>query len=480
MSVADRAIPYAAIRTVADMKALLTLAEAESKRPKDQQRFRTLIIDTVDAYQRIVIQEYLVANKKDMMSGWVDWGFLDAEMTELVARLSNLTMNVVVNLHVKPTKVGGSDDGDGGYLVQGPKLKGDFKDQIAAEFDLVGFMETGWEAVDGKRVLARYIQWEPSPDKPIAGDRSGQLLGKTPVTFTDEDYLGLLRPMQAYLDKMKAGSVIVEVETPAPVEPVAVAKGGPVGTVAKAATPAKAAPTKGAAKPAPAPLPEGAEDIEPTKLRQAIARRMSESKRNAPHFYVSVDIDAGKLLALLARINKAKAHVSVNDLLVKALALAAAKHTNVNAAYIDDKVRHFKRIDVGIAVATENGLLSPAILDCADKPVVKISQESKDLAERARSGHLKPEEYGGGTITLSNLGMYGITSFLAIINPPQALIVSVGRAADRVVVKAGKPAVGKVMTAWAAADHRVLDGAEVAQFMATFRELVEDPGRLSA
>jgi hypothetical protein len=252
MSVADRAIPYAAIRTVADMKALLTLAEAESKRPKDQQRFQTLIIDTLDAYQRIVIQEYLVANKKSMMSGWVDWGFLDAEMTELVARLSNLTMNIVCNLHVKDSKVGGSDDGDGGYLVKAPKLKGDFKDQVAAEFDLVGFMETGWEAVDGKRVLARYIQWEASPDKPIAGDRSGQLLGKTSVTFTEEDYLGLLRPMKAYLDKMKAGSVIAEVETPDPVEPVAVAKGGPVGTVAKAATPA---PTAGAAKPAPAAPP---------------------------------------------------------------------------------------------------------------------------------------------------------------------------------------------------------------------------------
>jgi pyruvate dehydrogenase E2 component (dihydrolipoamide acetyltransferase) len=252
----------------------------------------------------------------------------------------------------------------------------------------------------------------------------------------------------------------------------------PAAAPAAARAAAKDAPeTK--AKPAPAPLPEGAEDIEPTKLRQAIARRMSESKRNAPHFYVSVDIDADKLLALRARINKRKAHVSVNDLLVKALALAAVKHANVNAAYIDDKVRHFKRIDVGIAVATENGLLSPAILDCADKPVVKISEDSKDLAERARSGHLKPEEYGGGTITLSNLGMYGITSFLAIINPPQALIVSVGTAADRVVVKAGKPAVGRVITAWAAADHRVLDGAEVAQFMATFRELVEDPGRLS-
>jgi pyruvate dehydrogenase E2 component (dihydrolipoamide acetyltransferase) len=206
---------------------------------------------------------------------------------------------------------------------------------------------------------------------------------------------------------------------------------------------------------------------------------MSESKRNAPHFYVSVDIDADKLLALRARINKGKAHVSVNDLLVKALALAAVEHPNVNTAYIGDKVRHFKRVDVGIAIATENGLLSPAILDCAGKTVLKISEESTDLTARARSGHLKPEEYGGGTITLSNLGMYGITSFLAIINPPQALIVSVGAAADQVVVKAGKPAVGKVLIAWAAADHRVLDGAEVAQFMATFRELVEDPRHLS-
>ena len=206
---------------------------------------------------------------------------------------------------------------------------------------------------------------------------------------------------------------------------------------------------------------------------------MSESKRNAPHFYVSVDIDADKLLALRKRFNAKGAQVSVNDLLIKAMALAAGEHPNVNSAYIEDRVRRFKRIDVGIAVATENGLLSPAVLDCAAKDIDTISKESRDLAERARSGHLKPEEYGGGTITLSNLGMYGIDQFLAILNPPQALIVSVGAAADRVVVKAAKPGVAKVMTAWAAADHRVLDGAEVAQFMATFRELVEDPGRLN-
>src|ERR1017187_2965458 len=135
MSVADRAIPYAAITSLADMKTLLTPAEEESKRPKDQQRFQTLVIDTLDPSQRIVIQEYLKANKKASMSGWQDRGHLEAEMTELVARLSGVSMNVVVNLHVKDTKVGGSDDGDGGILVKSPKLKGDLRDQIAAEFD---------------------------------------------------------------------------------------------------------------------------------------------------------------------------------------------------------------------------------------------------------------------------------------------------------------------------------------------------------
>src|ERR1700682_2377405 len=249
-----------------------------------------------------------------------------------------------------------------------------------------------------------------------------------------------------------------------------------VAPTSAATAPSTSAPA--AVTPPSAPLPEGATEIEPTRLRQAIARRMSESKRNAPHFYVSVDIAVDKLLALRKRLNAKGAQVSVNDLLIKAMALAAVEHPNVNSAYVDDRVRRFDRVDVGIAVSTESGLLSPAILDLSSKDVLKISNESRDLAERARSGHLRADEYGGGTITLSNLGMYGIDQFLAIINPPQALIVSVGVAADRVVVKSGRPGVAKVMTAWAAADHRVLDGAEVAQFMATLRELVEDPRRL--
>jgi len=241
MSVADRAIPYAAIKSTADMKALLDMAEVEAKRAKAERRFETLIIDTLDAYQRMVIQEYLKSTKKASMSGWQDWGHLDAEMTELVARLSGIPMNIVVNLHVKDTKVGGADDGEGGILVKMPKLKGDLKDQIAAEFDLVGFMETGWEAIDGKRQLARYIQWEPTPDKPILKDRSGQLPKKTPVAFSDEDYNVLLRPLKLAQGKLIEGVVVAELAQEAPVEPTKVAKGGPVtGSVAKVATTTKA------------------------------------------------------------------------------------------------------------------------------------------------------------------------------------------------------------------------------------------------
>jgi hypothetical protein len=237
------------------MKALLDLAEAEAKRPKDQRRFETLIIDTLDAYQRTVIQAYLKANRKPAMSGWQDWGHLDAQMNELVGRLNGLPMNVVINLHVKDTKVGGDDDGTGGYLVKSPKLKGDLKDQIAAEFDLVGYMESGWEAVEGKRTLVRYIQWEPSPDKPILKDRSGMLPAKTPVNFSEEDYQGLLRPLQKAQQALKDSEVVVEVETDAAPEPVPAAKGGPVGSGAKAATPKKAAAAPAAKAPRPAVPP---------------------------------------------------------------------------------------------------------------------------------------------------------------------------------------------------------------------------------
>ena len=287
MSVADRAIPYAAIKSSADMKALLDLVEAESKRPKDQRRFETLIIDTLDAYQRIVMQEYLTQMKKSQMSGWQDWGYLDAQMTELVARLSGVAMNVVCNLHVKDTKVGGSDDGDGGILVHSPKLKGDLKDQIASEFDLVGFMETGWAAVNGKRTLARYVQWEPTPDKPILKDRSGQLPARTPVDFSTEDYEGLLRPLVAAQEHLKASTVVEQVEQPEPITPVAVAKGGPMGQPAKSVpgsgTPKKAAAPKKTAAPrqSVAPVPAATTGKAPA-TKPTIQEQITRTEPEAP------------------------------------------------------------------------------------------------------------------------------------------------------------------------------------------------------
>ncbi|HEV3231214.1 MAG TPA: dihydrolipoamide acetyltransferase family protein [Candidatus Dormibacteraeota bacterium] len=262
--------------------------------------------------------------------------------------------------------------------------------------------------------------------------------------------------------------------------------GSPGAAAPPGTTPPSAATLVATAAPAPSspagpgPTPEGAEDIQPSRLRQTIARRMAESKRSAPHFYVSVEINADALIAARQNFNTGEVKVSVNDFLLRALALAAQEHPEVNAAYLDGTIRRFTRVDVGMAVATDNGLLSPALLDCAAKSIPEIAREAADLVARARAGHLRPEEYGGGTVTLSNLGMYGVDAFLAIINPPQALILSVGAAADRVVPVKGKPAIAKVMTAWAAADHRVLDGADVARFMSTLRQLLEDPDRLLA
>jgi pyruvate dehydrogenase E2 component (dihydrolipoamide acetyltransferase) len=274
-----------------------------------------------------------------------------------------------------------------------------------------------------------------------------------------------------------AGRIVVADVEAAAAGPAATAAAttpaGPPSAAAAATTPAEPP-----AVPLP-PLPEGAEDTVPSRLRQAMARRMTESKRTTPHFYVAVDCRADALLKLRSDLATKKVKVSVNDMLVKALALAAAAHPHINAAYMGGVIRRFATIDVGIAIATDNGLLSPAVRDVGGKSLKEVAVATRDLAERARGGRLKPEEYGGGTITLSNLGMFGVDEFLAIINPPQALIVSVGAAADRVVPVNGKPGIAKVFTAWAAADHRVLDGAMVGEFMATFRGIVEDPGRLT-
>lgn len=262
MSIADRKMPYAEIGSTADMDALLAMLKAECRKPVAQRKYQTLVIDTVDAYQRLVIAERLEAERKEALSGWGDWGYLDGKMTQFVAKLHALPMNIVVNVHIKDNSTG---EGDSKVTVTGVKLKGDFKDQIAAEFDLVGHMGTYWEAEGGERVLKRGIQWWPDPILPILKDRSGQLPKWTPVTFSDDDYANLFATLISHLDNLGQSEVLETLETDPVVthEPVKPQAGGPVAgaplqpaaTPRKAAAAKTAAPAKTAAAAAPAAVP---------------------------------------------------------------------------------------------------------------------------------------------------------------------------------------------------------------------------------
>lgn len=251
MAVADKAMPYAEITCTADMDALLRMLALECQKPVASRRFLTFVLDTLDAYQRLCIQERLNAEHKESLSGWADWGYLDGKMQQLVAKLQALPMNIVVNLHVKDKTVqidGGSDDDEATKItVIGPKLKGDLREQIAAEFDLVGYMGTYWEAVDGERQLLRGIQWWPDPTHPILKDRSGQLPRWTPVVFTEDDHGNLLGHLAGQLDNLAESTELQTLETDpvvthAPVPPTPGGPVTPVETPRKAAAPAAAPP----------------------------------------------------------------------------------------------------------------------------------------------------------------------------------------------------------------------------------------------
>ncbi len=226
MSLADRQVPYVEITSSGDMDAALRMLEIECATTAPAERkYKTLVIDTFDAYQRIVMQEILRQLKKESFTDYREWGQLDSKMQNLVARLHKLSMNIVVNVHTKSTK-----DGDDGPIVKEPKLKGDLREQISAEFDLVGYMATYWEAVNGERTLSRAVKWFPEPNMPILKDRSGQLPRYTPVTFTEDDYLSLFNAIYGgdHYDSLAAGEQVDSIETEEGPEPVAPHAGGPV------------------------------------------------------------------------------------------------------------------------------------------------------------------------------------------------------------------------------------------------------------
>ena len=245
---------------------------------------------------------------------------------------------------------------------------------------------------------------------------------------------------------------------------------------ARAAAPPQPEPAAPPAAPAPAP-PAGAVEIPNSGMRKTIAKRLAESKRTIPHFYLTVDCEIDALLKTRADLNaRSDAYrLSVNDFVVRAAALALRRVPEANAAWTDAATLRHTTVDVAVAVAVEGGLVTPVVRGADNKGLAEISAEMADFAARARAGKLLPEEYQGGGFSISNLGMYGVREFAAVINPPQAGILAVGAGEQRPAVRDGALAVATVMTCTLSGDHRVIDGAIGARFLAAFKGLVEDP-----
>lgn len=217
-----------------------------------------------------------------------------------------------------------------------------------------------------------------------------------------------------------------------------------------------------------------------SRMRQTIARRMVESKQQAPHFYVTMAIEMDRAMELREQLKQLPdvPPISVNDLVLKATAIALTRHPRLNASLEGDAIRVHGAVHLAMAVALDDGLITPVIRDCHAKSLVEIAREARELAEAARAGRLKPEHYQGGTFTVSNLGMFGVEEFAAIINPPQGAILAVGAVTEQPVVRNGQLAIGRVMRVTVSADHRVTDGAQVALFLQDLKAILENPLRL--
>ncbi|GBQ07770.1 pyruvate dehydrogenase complex dihydrolipoamide acetyltransferase [Saccharibacter floricola] len=240
---------------------------------------------------------------------------------------------------------------------------------------------------------------------------------------------------------------------------------------------------------APAPAPAALEEpsaksgavqsVSHSTMRKVIARRLTESKTHVPHFYVSVDIELDALLALRSKLNASLEaeglKLSVNDMMIRAVALALKKQPGLNVQFTETEMLHFDDADIAMAVSVPDGLVTPIIRQADKKSLRQISVEARDLAGRARAGKLAPEEFQGGTFSISNMGMFGVKDFAAILNPPQAAILAIASGQKRPVVRDGELAIATVMTVTLSVDHRAVDGALGAQWLNTLRDLVQNP-----
>lgn len=236
------------------------------------------------------------------------------------------------------------------------------------------------------------------------------------------------------------------------------------------------APAEGPFAARPQAATSGSEDVPVSMMRKLIAKRLSESKNSAPHFYASVEVDMAPAWAARESLKRLSgADISFNDIVVKATAVALTRHPAANASWQGDSIRYHRSVDIGVAVSVPDGLIVPVVRACHAKGLLQISEEIRALAERARERKLEPEEYQGSTFTVSNLGMLGVTHFTGILNPPEACLLAVGAIRAVPVVEGDRIVPGKRMTLTLSCDHRVIDGAQAARFLDDLRKILENP-----
>ncbi|MDD3837586.1 MAG: 2-oxo acid dehydrogenase subunit E2, partial [Phenylobacterium sp.] len=309
---------------------------------------------------------------------------------------------------------------------------------------------------------------KPVPPAPAAADKGGQRIFASPVARRIAEQKGI--DLSAIHGSGPHGRIIrADVEKAQP---------------GARPAPAPAAAPRGETRPVLSlqqqGIPEGSYDLIPLDgMRKTVARRMTDSFRDVPHFPLNIDLEIDRLLEARARINamleKDGVKVSVNDMIIKAAAIALKRVPEANASYSPEGIAMHHHADIAMAVAVEGGLITPIIRRAEEKGLAEIAREAKDLAERARTRKLKPEEYLGGTFSISNLGMFGIKSFGSIINEPQGAILSVGAGEKRPAVRGDQLAIATVMSVTLTCDHRVVDGATGAKWLSTFKPLIEDP-----
>lgn len=375
MSLADRQVPYGDIRSTADMDGLITQLKFDAQRPAEKRKYRTLVVDTIDHYQKIAISERLRDEKKESLSGWADWGWLDGHMQQFVEKILNLPMNVIVNCHFK-TIAEGSDDDEVKKLTQALRLKGDVKDWLLEEFDLIGMMESTYKAEGGTRVRKRHIRWHNEPAYPLLKDRSGSLPQFTDIDFTDQDYHRIFDALASKVDSLPESTEVEEIET-SEVEvaaPVQGAEGGPV-------DPGKLPEKKVAAKKAVAKK-AAAKTRDAAPGEATVVDSSHKGTRDVP-----IVVDANKTEFANLRHVHAKDGTCLRNLYGEKCGSASAPEVSAQAESVDPKVEAGTPVDAPETASKQD--------EPAPDPALKLVQDELGATVEAVEERPKPQKYCG-------------------------------------------------------------------------------------